>query len=92
MKRPTNNSLLVKGGGGARRQSQCDRCDCAAWGLSCELGKPDLSASSPKVAPLGFPDLSDNPRASGAAPFSKGEFLATRRGIPPTAILPASRA
>jgi hypothetical protein len=61
-----------------RRRSDSGRV--AARGLSCELGKASPQRIVSQMAPsssLGLLASRDNPRALGAAPFSKGEFLAT---------------
>ncbi len=59
-----------------RRRSDSGRV--AARGLCCEFGKalPQHVVSRWGAPPsLGLPTWPDNPRAFGAAPFSKGEFL-----------------
>gem|GEM_PF-3828499 len=70
--RGVKNSPLVKGG-----QRHCDGSRCAAWGLSCELEKPNLSSPGSIVWPssLSFRVPPDNPRRLWRSPFSKGEFL-----------------
>jgi len=77
-----------------RQWSRSDSGRAAAWGLSCQSGKaltqrivcPTAASSS-----IAFPTFPDNPRAVGAAPFSKGELLATEASSPPQTVLPKSR-
>ncbi len=49
-------------------------------GLSCKLRKAypqSILSRMARAAFLGFPTAPDNPRAFGAAPSFKGEYLAT---------------
>jgi len=58
-----------------RGQRHCDGSRCAAWGLSCELGKPPQGTHLNRVTLYGFPLSPDNPRRLWCSAFSKEEFL-----------------